>query len=68
MRLAQFHQLVADEFGPVLGRQHVSSHVLAEYGATPAQLLEQGVDMRRIWWALCRDFEVPQSRWLGEDY
>lgn len=68
MRLAHFHQLVSDEFGPALGQLHLSSHVLSGYGATPAELIEQGVDPRTVWWALCQDFEVPESRWLGEDY
>ncbi|QTH58632.1 DUF3046 domain-containing protein [Corynebacterium hindlerae] len=68
MRLAQFHQLVSDEFGPALGRMHIESHVLTGFGKTPAELIEQGVDVREIWWQLCRDFDVPESRWLGEDY
>lgn len=68
MRLAQFNQLVSDEFGSALGQFHVDSHVLSGYGQTSAELIEQGVDVREVWWALCRDFEVPENRWLGEDY
>ncbi|MEJ5996936.1 DUF3046 domain-containing protein [Corynebacterium sp. H130] len=68
MRLAQFHQLVNDEFGPSLGQYHLDSHVLSGFGATPRELIEQGEDVRQVWWAMCRDFDIPESRWLGEDY
>lgn len=68
MRLAQFHQLVNDEFGSALGQFHIESHVLSGYGQTPQQAIEQGVDVREVWWAICRDFEIPENRWLGEDY
>lgn len=68
MRLAHFHQLVSDEFGVSLGKMYLSTHVLTDFGHTPEELIEHGVDVREIWWALCRDFDVPESRWLGEDY
>ena len=45
----------------------LESHVLAEYGATPAELIERGVEPRDVWWALCRDHDVPEERWLGPD-
>ena len=31
------------------------------------EFLETETDVREIWWALCRDFDVPKERWLGPD-
>ena len=67
MRLADFHRFVEAEFGDSHGPWLLESHVLAEYGATPAELIERGVEPRDVWWALCRDHDVPEERWLGTD-
>ncbi|WP_047240399.1 DUF3046 domain-containing protein [Corynebacterium epidermidicanis] len=67
MRLAEFHRLVADEFGADTGKFYLSSHIVSGGDQTPLEMIENGVDLREIWWALCRDFEVPKERWLGED-
>ena len=44
------------------------SHVLPDLGATPDELIERGVDPRRVWLSLCDDFDVPKERRLGVDY
>ncbi|MEJ5919668.1 MULTISPECIES: DUF3046 domain-containing protein [unclassified Corynebacterium] len=67
MRLAEFHRLVEAEFGDPQGAWLLDSHVLSELGATPAELLESGTEPREIWWALCRDHDIPEDRWLGPD-
>ncbi|MDU0477899.1 DUF3046 domain-containing protein [Staphylococcus chromogenes] len=67
MRLAEFHRLVEGEFGKATGEYYLSSHVLSEAGSTPAELMQSGADLRDVWWMLCRDFDVPEERWLGED-
>ncbi len=39
-------------------------HVLIELGGrTGAQAIEDGVDPRDVWVALCRDFDVPRELW-----
>lgn len=39
-------------------------HVLIELGnRTPAQAIEDGVEPRRVWEGLCKDFDVPRARW-----
>ncbi|WP_273367344.1 DUF3046 domain-containing protein [Corynebacterium massiliense] len=68
MRLAEYRQLVADEFGDRQGSWISHSHVLADLGGTPDELIERGVDPRQIWWGLCEDFDVPPERCLGVDY
>lgn len=67
MRLTEFHQLLEDEFGGSRARFIIHSHVLAAHGQTVEDLIEQGVDLRKIWWGLCEDFDVPEERRLGRD-
>ncbi|AIU91957.1 DUF3046 domain-containing protein [Corynebacterium ulcerans] len=67
MRLTEFHQLVVDEFGSARGPWLLHSHVLAALGDTPDRLIEHGVEPRAVWWALCEDFSIPESRRLGLD-
>ena len=67
MRLADFHRFIEAEFGEVQGPWLVHSHVLPELGGTPAELIERGVEPRDIWWALCRDHDIPEERWHGPD-
>ncbi|MDK4334961.1 DUF3046 domain-containing protein [Corynebacterium accolens] len=68
MRLTEYHQLVVDEFGESKGAWISHSHVLSELNGTPDDLIERGVDPRRVWIGLCDDFDVPQERRLGVDY
>lgn len=67
MRLTEFHQLVTDEFGDAKGSWILHSHVLEGLGDTAGNLLDGGVDPRRIWRGLCDDFSVPEERRLGRD-
>ncbi|APT90602.1 hypothetical protein CSPHI_05615 [Corynebacterium sphenisci DSM 44792] len=67
MRLTEFHRNVLAEFGDVQGPWLVGSHVLTGFGVTAAEAIEAGADLREVWWALCRDNDVPPERWLGPD-
>lgn len=67
MQLARFYEMVADEFGSPQGEWLLHSHVLAQLGGTPEELIEQGVSLKEIWRELCRDFEVPPERFYGRD-
>lgn len=67
MRLTEYAQLMADEFGDSEGKWISHSHVVAQYGQTPNQLIERGVDPGKVWEALCNDFDVPEERRLGVD-
>ncbi|RSZ61726.1 DUF3046 domain-containing protein [Corynebacterium hylobatis] len=67
MRLTEFHQLLEDEFGRAQARFLAHSHVLVSSGRTPEQLIEDGVDLRKVWLELCDDFDVPEGRRLGRD-
>jgi DUF3046 family protein len=64
VRLTEFHELVAQQFGPVRGPSILVDHVLASLGGrTAAQAVEDGVDPRDVWRALCADFDVPRDQW-----
>lgn len=39
-------------------------HVLTPLGGrTAAQAIEDGIDPRDVWRALCADFDVPRNEW-----
>lgn len=64
MRLTEFHELVEWQFGRVRGASLLVDHVLTGLGGrTAAQAIEDGVEPREVWRALCADFDVPRDRW-----
>ena len=67
MRSSEFWELIDDVFG-ARGRLIARDHVLTVLGgATASEALARGEDVRRVWLALCDDFEIPeQRRWLGD--
>ncbi|MGV0815635.1 DUF3046 domain-containing protein [Mycolicibacterium boenickei] len=64
MRLTEFHDLVDGQFGAMRGRSLLADHVLGELGGrTAEQAIEDGVEPRSVWRALCADFDVPRDQW-----
>ncbi|NKY53351.1 DUF3046 domain-containing protein [Nocardia vermiculata] len=64
MRLTEFQELLHTEFGVVRGDLLLSDHVLPMMrGRTGAQAIEDGIDPREVWRALCAEFDVPKNRW-----
>ena len=64
MRLTEFNDLVEGEFGPVRAASMLVDHVLTGLGGrTAMQAIEDGVDPRDVWRALCADFDVPRDQW-----
>ncbi|BBX26174.1 DUF3046 domain-containing protein [Mycolicibacterium alvei] len=64
MRLTEFNELVDGQFGAARGRSLLVDHVLtALQGRTAAQAIEDGVEPRSVWRALCADFDVPRDQW-----
>jgi Protein of unknown function (DUF3046) len=63
VRLTEFHELVEGQFGQVRGASLLVDHVLTPFGRTAAQAIEDGVDPREVWRALCADFDVPRDQW-----
>ncbi len=66
MRHSDFHTLMEDEFGAEYAAVLLRDLVLTELGdLTGASALEQGIEPREIWLAICKAQQVPESRWLG---
>ena len=64
MRLTEFHELVILRFGATYGPSVLADHVLTGLGGrTGAQAIEDGVEPRDVWRALCADFDVPREQW-----
>ncbi|MCF8610832.1 DUF3046 domain-containing protein [Gordonia sp. HY285] len=64
MRLTEFTELTGFEFGRLRADAMLVDLVLVELGGrTGAQAIDDGVDPRDVWRALCREFDVPRERW-----
>jgi hypothetical protein len=64
VRLTEFHELVTLRFGAAYGASVLADHVLTGFGGrTAAQAIEDGVEPRDVWRALCVDFDLPRDQW-----
>ncbi|MCF8602810.1 DUF3046 domain-containing protein [Gordonia sp. HY442] len=64
MRLTEFTELTGIEFGRLRADALLVDLVLTDLGGrTGAQAIDDGVDPRDVWRALCREFDVPPERW-----
>jgi Protein of unknown function (DUF3046) len=64
VRLTEFNELVKGRFGAVRAGSMLVDHVLSDFGGrTAAQAIEDGIDPRDVWRALCADFDVPRNEW-----
>ena len=68
MRHREFWALVEEVFGEVYGRTLAGDQVLGALGnRTAAVAIEDGVEPRAVWHALCDALDVPESRRWGAD-
>lgn len=68
MRHREFWALVDEVFGPVYGRTLAGDQVLGALGnVTAAQAIEDGVEPRTVWHALCDALDVPEDERWGAD-
>jgi Protein of unknown function (DUF3046) len=64
VRLTEFNERVVLRFGATYGASVLVDHVLTGFdGRTAAQAIEDGVEPRDVWRALCVDFDVPSEQW-----
>ena len=62
MRLTEFRDLMVAGFGSLRAASVAADHVLSALGGrTPDQALDAGEDPRRVWYAVCDDFDVPED-------
>lgn len=64
MRRSEFLRAVDEEFG-ARSATLISDLVLAPFGRTAAEALDDGVPPRDIWFALCDENDVPRERRHG---
>lgn len=63
MRITHFRQRMDEEFGPIRAAALAHDHVFAELGGhTVDGALEAGLDIKRVWAAVCTAFDVPEER------
>ncbi|MDO8107388.1 DUF3046 domain-containing protein [Isoptericola sp. b441] len=68
MRYSEFWDAVTDVFGTSMGRVVVAEQVIGALGdRTAAEAMAAGEDLRRVWWALCDQMQVPAERRWGPD-
>ena len=66
MRLSQFQELMADEFGEGHASVLLTDLVLVPLGEkTGKAALDSGADPRDVWLAICAAMDVPKDRWHG---
>ncbi|MBM7367673.1 DUF3046 domain-containing protein [Gordonia hydrophobica] len=64
MRLTEFAELTEVEFGRRRADGLLTDLVLVELGSrTGREAIEDGVDPKLVWRALCRELDVPAERW-----
>lgn len=67
MRLSQFHELMAEEFGQAYAQVISRDLVLGALGDQTADAaLASGEDPKTVWMALCEANHVPKERWAGK--
>ncbi|GAA1400108.1 DUF3046 domain-containing protein [Pseudonocardia kongjuensis] len=61
--MSHFRELMEGEFGAVRASSLSRDHVFAELdGQTVEQAIESGIDLRRVWRAVCDAYDVPAAR------
>ncbi len=60
MRLQEFWSRLDGQFGSMRAQSVARDHVFAVLGGrTAVDAIEAGVPVRRVWLAICEEFDVP---------
>ena len=60
MRLQEFWSRLDAQFGSMRAQSVARDHVFAVLGGrSAAEAIEAGVPVRKVWLAVCEDFDVP---------
>lgn len=63
VRLTEFWARMRQQFGDVYADSVAADHVLSDLGSrTVNQALADGVEVKRIWLAVCEAFRVPERQ------
>jgi Protein of unknown function (DUF3046) len=62
VRLQEFWSRLSDHFGTMRAESVARDHVFAALGGRSAvEAIEAGLPVRRVWLAICEEYEVPQK-------
>ncbi len=60
MRLQEFWSRLDEQFGSMRAQSVTRDHVLAALGGrTALDAIEAGLPVRRVWLAICEEYDVP---------
>ena len=60
MRLQEFWSRLDRQFGPMRAQSVARDHVFSTLGGRSAvDAIEAGLSVRRVWLAICEEYEVP---------
>ena len=62
MRLQEFWSRLSGHFGSMRAESVARDHVFGSLGGrTAVDALEAGLPVRKVWLAICEEYEVPQK-------
>jgi len=68
VRYSEFWELVEDVLGSAHGRELVTTLVVGALdNRTPQAALDDGVEPRAVWHAMCDELDIPEPRRWGAD-
>ena len=60
VRLQEFWSRLEERFGPMRAQTVTRDHVFAALGGrTAVDAIEAGLPVRRVWLAICEEYDVP---------
>ncbi len=60
MRLQEFWSRLDGQFGPMRAQSVARNHVFGTLGGrTAVQAIDAGLPVRKVWMAICEEYEVP---------
>ncbi len=62
VRLQDFWSRLREQFGPMRAESVARDHVFSSLGGRSAvEAIEAGLPVRRVWLAICEEFDVPRK-------
>jgi len=68
VRYSEFWELVEEVLGSAHGRELVTTLVVGALdNRTPQAALDDGIEPRAVWHAMCDELDIPESQRWGAD-
>jgi hypothetical protein len=62
VRLQEFWSRLSRQFGSMRAQSVARDHVFSALGGrTAVEAIEAGLDVRKVWLAICEEYDVPQK-------